>query len=96
MIFNDVTELTHITDLYYAETPAVAYIVIDNLEEIAQYVKGSYRAEANQVENIYDYMDGKTCIPSKIAAERAAAKAAKEAEERAAREAAEKEAAHAG
>ena len=49
--------------------------------------------EANQVDNIYDYMDGKTCIPSKIAAAKAAEKAAKEAEERAAREAAEKEAA---
>ena len=24
--------------------------------------------EANQVDNIYDYMDGKTCIPSRIAA----------------------------
>ena len=62
LIFNDVTELTHITDLYYAETPAVAYIVIDNLDEIAQYVKGSYRAEANQVENILkdfaEKMDG--------------------------------------
>ena len=35
--------------------------------------------EANQVENIYDYMDGKTCIPSKIAAKKAAAeKAARE------------------
>ena len=50
--------------------------------------------EANQVENIYDYMDGKTCIPSKIAAKKAAAekaaeKAAREAEEKAAREAAE-------
>ena len=49
--------------------------------------------EANQVENIYDYMDGKTCIPSRIAAAKAAEKAAKEAEERAAREAAEAEAA---
>ncbi len=49
--------------------------------------------EANQVDNIYDYMDGKTCIPSKIAAAKAAEKAAREAEERAAREAAEKEAA---
>ena len=28
--------------------------------------------EANQVDNIYDYMDGKTCIPSKIAAAKAA------------------------
>ena len=34
--------------------------------------------EANQVDNIYDYMDGKTCIPSKIAAAKAAEKAAKE------------------
>ena len=46
--------------------------------------------EANQVENIYDYMDGKTCIPSKIAEKKAAAekaeKAAREAEERAARD----------
>ena len=52
---------------------------------------------ANQVDNIYDYMDGKTRIPSKIAAEKAAReaaeKAAREAEERAAREAAEKAAA---
>ena len=49
--------------------------------------------EANQVDNIYDYMDGKTCIPSKIAAAKAAERAAREAEERAAREAAEREAA---
>ena len=49
--------------------------------------------EANQVDNIYDYMDGKTCIPSKIAAAKAAERAAKEAAERAAREAAEREAA---
>ena len=52
--------------------------------------------EANQVENIYDYMDGKTCIPSKIAAEKAAAReAARKAEEKAAAEAAEKAAAEA-
>ncbi len=54
--------------------------------------------EANQVDNIYDYMDGKTCIPSKVAAakaaERAAAeKAAREAAAVAAREAAERAAA---
>ena len=49
--------------------------------------------EANQVDNIYDYMDGKTCIPSKIAAAKAAEKAAKEKAEREAREAAEREAA---
>ncbi len=49
--------------------------------------------EANQVDNIYDYMDGKTCIPSKIAAAKAAERAAKEKAEREAREAAEREAA---
>ena len=60
--------------------------------------------EANQVDDIYQYMDGKTCIPSVKAAEKAAAekaaaekaaaeKAAREAAEKAAREAAEKAAA---
>ncbi len=38
--------------------------------------------EANQVDNIYDYMDGKTRIPSKIAEQKAAEKAAREAAER--------------
>ncbi len=48
--------------------------------------------EAHQVDNIYDYMDGKTCVPSKIAEQKAAERAAAEA---AAREAAEKAAAEA-
>ena len=55
--------------------------------------------EANQVDNIYDYMDGKTCIPSKIAearaAERAAARAKAEEEARMAAEKAAREAAEA-
>ena len=49
--------------------------------------------KANQVENIYDYMDGKTAIPSKLsekkAAQEAAEKAAAEKAAKAAREAAE-------
>ena len=49
--------------------------------------------EANQVDNIYDYMDGKTCIPSKIAAAKAAEKAAREKAEEEARAAAAAEAA---
>ncbi len=52
ILFGDITELASITDRYYSETSAIAYIVIDNLDEIAQYVKGSYRAEENQVESI--------------------------------------------
>lgn len=52
LIFEDVTELCALTDKHYAETPVVAYIVLDNLEEIAQYVKVSYRSEANQANTI--------------------------------------------
>ncbi len=49
--------------------------------------------EANQVDNIYDYMDGKTRIPSKIAEQKAAEEAARIAAEREAAEAAAREAA---
>ena len=52
IVMNDITKLTEITDRHYAQTPAVAYIVIDNLDQIAQYLKGSYRDEANEVEKI--------------------------------------------
>ena len=62
IVMNDVTKLTEITDRHYAQTPAVAYIVIDNLDQIAQYLKGSYREEANEVEKILkafaESMDG--------------------------------------
>ena len=62
LVFKDITKLTEITDLRYAETPAIAYILIDNLEQIAQYVKGSHRAEATKVEDILkdfaERMDG--------------------------------------
>lgn len=52
LIFSDTTELGELAEIHYAQTPTVAYIVLDNLEEIAQYVKVSYRSEANQVENL--------------------------------------------
>ncbi len=52
IVLNDITKLTEITDRHYAETPAVAYIVIDNLDQIAQYLKVNYRTEANEVERI--------------------------------------------
>ncbi len=52
LVFEDVTDLCNLTDKHYAETPIVAYIVLDNLEEIAQYVKVSYRSEANQADTI--------------------------------------------
>ena len=52
IVFHDVTELTEISTRYHNHLTAIAYIVLDNLEEIAQYVKVSYQAEARQVETI--------------------------------------------
>ena len=52
ILFNDVTELTAVTEQYHNNLTAVAYILLDNLEEIAQYVKVSYQSEAIQVETI--------------------------------------------
>ncbi len=52
LVFHDATELALLSDLYCDRLTAVAYIVLDNLEEIAQYVKVSYQSEARQVETI--------------------------------------------
>ena len=52
LIFRDTTELESVADLYHNTQTAVAYIVLDNLEEIAQYVKVNYQSEARQVEAI--------------------------------------------
>ena len=52
VLFNDITELTEISQRYHNDLTAIAYIVLDNLEEIAQYVKVSYQSEARQVESI--------------------------------------------
>ena len=52
VLFEDITELYELAEKNYAQLPVVAYIMLDNLEEIAQYVKVSYRAEANQVEMV--------------------------------------------
>lgn len=52
VVFHDATELALLSDLHYHRLTAVAYIVLDNLEEIAQYVKVSYQSEARQVETI--------------------------------------------
>ena len=52
LMFNDITDLFHLNAKNRAEFTAVAYIVIDNLDEIAQYAKVSYQAEATQVDAI--------------------------------------------
>ncbi|MBQ7294076.1 MAG: DHH family phosphoesterase [Clostridia bacterium] len=50
--FSDVTALDAIRKKVEAETPVVAYVVIDNLEELAQYVRVSSREAANEAENV--------------------------------------------
>ncbi len=50
LIFNDITELSILNDTHKALHTSLAYITIDNLDEIAQYAKVSYQSEAAQVD----------------------------------------------
>lgn len=51
-VFTEITELCALKDKIEAETPVVAYVVIDNLDELAQYVRVSSREAANEAENV--------------------------------------------
>ncbi|MBQ8345124.1 MAG: DHH family phosphoesterase, partial [Clostridia bacterium] len=48
LVFYDVTDYEELYALHRAEHPIVAYVVLDNLDEIAQYIKVSYQDEAGQ------------------------------------------------
>lgn len=50
--FTDYTEYAHLLSKYEAESPVVAHIVLDNLTEIAEYVRVNYRSAANEIEEI--------------------------------------------
>lgn len=52
LALHDVTELSALQTLYHNNTSAVAYIVLDNLDELAQYVKVSYQVETRDTEAI--------------------------------------------
>ncbi len=52
VIFRDVTEILAMQKKKYEEDPVVAYIVIDSLQELAQYVRVSYRTAVSEIENI--------------------------------------------
>ncbi len=52
LVFNDITELKLLSLTHRALHTAIAYIAIDNLDEIAQYAKVSYQAEAAQVDTL--------------------------------------------
>lgn len=49
-VFDEATELFNLKDKTSRENLVVAYIVLDNLEELAQYVKVDYRQAANNIE----------------------------------------------
>jgi c-di-AMP phosphodiesterase-like protein len=51
VLFTDCTEYEQLRALHEAETVSVAYIVIDNIEELLQYVQDTYRSAANAVED---------------------------------------------
>ncbi len=50
IVFSDVTELEDMRQKKYEEEPVVAYIVIDSLQELAQYIRVSYRTAVNEIE----------------------------------------------
>ena len=60
--FTDYTDYAKLLATYEAESPVVAHIVLDNLNEIAEYVRVNYRSAANEIEDILksfaDQMDG--------------------------------------
>ncbi len=50
--FHDISDYLELREKMEREDPIVAYIVLDNLQELAQYVRVSYRSAANDIENI--------------------------------------------
>lgn len=50
--FDDYTEYEHLLRKTEAEAPVVAHVVLDNLNEIAEYVRVNYRSAANEIEEI--------------------------------------------
>ena len=51
VVFEDVTEMLAMRQKMYQEDPVVAYIVIDSLQELAQYIRVSYRTAVNEIES---------------------------------------------
>ena len=52
LTFTDVTELKQLTELHRRELTAVGYILLDNIEDIAQYVRDSFESETTQVDKV--------------------------------------------
>ncbi len=52
LMFRDTEELLAVTEREDRESTAVAYIFLDNLQELAQYVRADYRAASAEIENM--------------------------------------------
>ena len=52
VVFEDVTDLLALRRKKYEEEPVIAYIVMDSLQELAQYVRVSYRTAVSEIETI--------------------------------------------
>ena len=52
VVFSDVTELLDLQEKTERDMPAVAYIDVDNLEELTQYTRVSYRDASRRVDDI--------------------------------------------
>ena len=50
VVFENITELLDMKTKLHNEDPIVAYIVIDSLQELAQYIRVSYRTAVNEIE----------------------------------------------
>ena len=51
-VFKDIEDLLSVIEREERESPVVAYILLDNLQELTQYVRADYRAASSDVENI--------------------------------------------
>lgn len=51
-IFSDATELSELSTLHEKQKPVVAYVMLDNLDELAQYVRVSSREAAGEAEAV--------------------------------------------
>ncbi len=52
IVFRDVESYLSLYEKYEAEDPAVAYIQLDNLQELSQYVRADHRSASADAENI--------------------------------------------
>ena len=52
IIFRDTEDFLALAEKHEAESPVIAYIQLDNLRELAQYVRADYRSAAAEAENI--------------------------------------------